>query len=200
MIALITGSKLYAYTISTGILTWANFTLTLLFTYSSLYKDTADEETKQLVKAEYQKKSRDNARTPMQWDSTPQAGFTTSNSPWMRVNDNYKAVNAASQTGNPRSVYHTYRQVLQKRKELKDIFVYGSFDLVDEPNERVFAYKRTAASGESALVVCNFSLDAVAWEIGDAPKEVLFSTNDRTLGELSGQISLAPCEAIALLL
>lgn len=170
----------------------------------SLYKDTADEETKKLLKAEYQKKSRDNARTPMQWDATPQAGFTTSTTPWMRVNDNYKDVNAASQTGggnNPTSVYHTYRQVLQKRKEHKDILVYGSFVLVDEANERVFAYKRTASSGEAALVVCNFSLDTVVWKVDDVPKGVLFSTNDRTLGEVSGgEISLAPCEAIALLL
>lgn len=170
----------------------------------SLYKDTADEETKKLVKAEYQKKSRDNARTPMQWDSSPQAGFTTSTHPWMRVNDNYKAVNAASQTGNPRSVYHTYRRVLQTRKEHKDLFVYGSFELVDEPNEKVFAYRRRAADGSvAALVVCNFSLDEVEWEIpvGDVPKEVLLSTHDRTLSEVSGEkMSLAGLEAIAVLL
>jgi glycosidase len=136
----------------------------------------------------------------MQWDATPQAGFTTSSSPWMRVNDNYKDVNAASQTNSPQSVYHTYRQLLQKRKLYKDIFVYGNFELVDESNEKIFAYKRKATSGESALIVCNFSLDTVAWNMDDEPKEVLFSTNDRTLGEVSGQISLAPCEAIALLL
>lgn len=137
----------------------------------------------------------------MQWDATPQAGFTTSSSPWMRVNDNYKDINAASQTNNSRSVYYTYRQVLQKRKIYKDIFVYGSFELVDESNERIFAYKRKATSGESALIVCNFSLDTVTWKMDDEPKEVLFSTTDRTLGEVSsGQVSLAPCEAIALLL
>ncbi|KAL7799130.1 family 13 glycoside hydrolase [Trichoderma ceciliae] len=167
----------------------------------NLYKDIADEKTKQLVKVEYQKKSRDNARTPMQWDSSSQAGFTTSSSPWMRVNDNYKEVNAASQTGSPQSVYHTYRQVLQIRKEHKDIFVYGDFELIDEPNESIFAYKRKATNGESALIVCNFSLDTLAWKTEDEPKEVLFSTKDRTLSELNGgRISLAPCEAIAWLL
>ncbi|UKZ73136.1 hypothetical protein TrVFT333_000777 [Trichoderma virens FT-333] len=128
----------------------------------------------------------------------PQAGFTSSNTPWMRVNDNYKAVNAASQTGNPQSVYHTYRQVLQLRKEYKNIFVYGKFELVDEPNERVFAYKRENL-GEIVLVVCNFSLDEVTWKVDDLPRDVLFSTHDKTVGDIkNGQISLAPCEALVL--
>lgn len=167
----------------------------------SLYKDNPDEDIKRLVKAEYQKKSRDNARTPMQWDSTPQAGFTTSDKPWMRVNDNYQEVNAASQTDKRRSVYHTYRLVLEQRKQYKDIFVYGSFELVDEPDDKIFAYKRRATSGESALIVCNFSLDVVKWKMDDEPKEVLFSTSDRELSQVSrGELSLAPCEAIALLL
>ncbi|KAM0483547.1 hypothetical protein ACHAPX_002038 [Trichoderma viride] len=165
------------------------------------YKDSPDEDLKRLVKAEYQKKSRDNARTPMQWDDTPQAGFTTSDKPWMRVNDNYKEVNAASQTDRRRSVYHTYRLILEKRKQYTDIFVYGSFELIDEPNEKIFAYKRRATSGETALIVCNFSLDAVKWKMDDEPKEVLFTTSDRELDQVSGgELSLAPCEAIALLL
>jgi glycosidase len=169
-------------------------------THSS-YKDSPDEDLKRLVKAEYQKKSRDNARTPMQWDDTPQAGFTTSDKPWMRVNDNYKEVNAASQTDRRRSVYHTYRLILEKRKQYTDIFVYGSFELIDEPNEKIFAYKRRATSGETALIVCNFSLDAVKWKMDDEPKEVLFTTSDRELDQVSGgELSLAPCEAIALLL
>ncbi|KAJ4864187.1 alpha amylase, catalytic domain-containing protein [Trichoderma breve] len=165
----------------------------------NLYKDTADEETKKLVKAEYQKKSRDNARTPMQWDATPQAGFTSSTTPWMRVNDNYKDVNAASQTGNPQSVYHTYRQVLQLRKKYMDIFIYGSFQLVYKANERVFAYRRRSAT-EMALVMCNFSLDEVVVGSADVPIEVLFSTHGRTMDDFKGeQLSLAPCEAVVLL-
>lgn len=149
----------------------------------------------------------------MQWDDSPHAGFTTGNTPWMRVNDNYKAINAASQTSNPRSVYHTWRQVLEKRKALKDIFVYGDFALVDGNsggNERIFAYKRTVedGSGRSALVVCNFSREEVTWVApGEMqPKEVLLSTTDKTkLAELggsgsSGEIKLGACEAVVLLL
>lgn len=167
----------------------------------SLYKDSPDEDLKRLVKAEYQKKSRDNARTPMQWDATPQAGFTTSDKPWMRVNDNYDEVNAASQTDKRRSVYHTYRLVLEKRKQYKEIFVYGSFELIDEPNDKIFAYKRRATNGESGLIVCNYSRDAVKWKMDDEPKEVIFTTSDRKLSQVSGgELSLDPCEAIALLL
>ncbi|PNP53146.1 hypothetical protein THARTR1_06356 [Trichoderma harzianum] len=165
----------------------------------NLYKDTADEETKKLVKAEYQKKSRDNARTPMQWDATPQAGFTSGTTPWMRVNDNYKAVNAASQTGNPQSVYHAYRQVLQLRKKHKDLFIYGSFQLAYKADERVFAYRRRSAT-ETALVLCNFSLDEVVLGKADEPLEVLFSTHGRAVDDFKGeQLSLAPCEAVVLL-
>lgn len=137
----------------------------------------------------------------MQWDRTSQAGFTTSDKPWMRVNDNYDEINAFAQTDRRRSVYHTYRSVLEKRKQYKDIFVYGSFELIDEPNEKIFAYKRRAASGETALIVCNFSFDAVEWKMDDVPKEVIFTTSDRKLSHVSGgELSLYPCEAIALLL
>ncbi|KOS22494.1 Alpha-glucosidase [Escovopsis weberi] len=164
-----------------------------------------DEATKKLLKGEYQKKSRDNARTPVQWDDGFQAGFTTNPHPWMRVIDNYTHVNAASQTGDPRSIYHTYRQVLEARKQRRDIFVYGAFELLDEPNQRVFAYKRTPpASGEAALVVCNFSAEEVAWKLdaGISPREVLLSPTGRALGDLvkGGEMRLGPFEGVALLL
>uniref|UniRef100_A0A8H7ND26 Glycosyl hydrolase family 13 catalytic domain-containing protein n=1 Tax=Bionectria ochroleuca TaxID=29856 RepID=A0A8H7ND26_BIOOC len=167
----------------------------------SLFKDTADEKAKEELKRNYQKKSRDNARTPMQWDSTSNAGFTSGNEPWMRVNDNYKAINAAAQVSDPNSVYHYWRQVLEKRKKLKDIFVYGDFGLVDEPNERVFAYKRIASDGAAALIACNFSADRVSWGFQGKAKEVLVSSGGKSLENLSsGEISLGPYEAIALLL
>lgn len=136
----------------------------------------------------------------MQWDSSPQAGFTTGNKPWMRVNDNYTAINAAAQVDDPKSVYHCWRQVLEKRKALKDIFVYGDFALVDEPNEQVFAYKRTAANGDTALIACNFSDKDVKWSFDGKVKEVLVSPGGKTLENVSGgEIALGPCEAIAVL-
>jgi glycosidase len=172
----------------------------LTFAIHSLFKD-ADEETKSQLLVEYQKKSRDNARTPMQWDATPHAGFTTGPKSWMRVNDNYTAINAASQISDPDSVYHCWRVVLEKRKALKDVFVYGDYVSIDDDNEKVLAYKRTAENGETALVVCNFSTETVEWKFDGKAKEVLVSPNGQRMEDLAaGQVKLGPCEAIALLL
>lgn len=136
----------------------------------------------------------------MQWDATPQAGFTTSSTPWMRVNDNYPEINAAAQTSDPQSVYHCWRQVLEGRKAHKDIFVYGDFELVDEQNDKIFAYKRTAAGGDEALVVCNFSTETVSWKTGTKAREILVSAAGKTLDDVNvGEITLGPCEALALL-
>jgi glycosidase len=173
--------------------------------HTSLYKDTADEETKKLLRANYQAKSRDNARTPMQWSSGHQAGFTSGDKPWMRVNDNYTDINAAAQTSNPKSVYHCYRQVLEKRKALKDLFVYGDYSLVedgeDNAGDKVFAYKRTSASGETALIACNFSTDTVKWKFEGQVSEVIISPTDKTVKDIgNGVMELGPCEAIAVLL
>lgn len=171
----------------------------------SLYKDTADEETKKLLKANYQKKSRDNARTPMQWSSGHQAGFTSGNTPWMRVNDNYTAINAAAQTPNPDSVYHSWRQVLEKRKALKEIFVYGDYALIedgeDNAGDKVYAYKRTALDGQTALIACNFSAESVKWKFEGTVSEILVSPGGKTVKDVSGGvIELGPCEAVAVLL
>ncbi|KAF1738832.1 Alpha-glucosidase [Beauveria bassiana] len=173
---------------------------------TSLYKDSADEATKAAFKVEYQKKSRDNARTPMQWDDTPHGGFSTAK-PWMRVHDNYPQVNAAAQVRDPASVYSAYREVLRQRKARKDVFVYGDFTLVDnddEAHDKVLAYKRTAANGDAALVVCNFSADAVTWELASTtnapPREVIVSPTGKTKADVGSKIDLGPYEAIALLL
>lgn len=138
----------------------------------------------------------------MQWDATPNAGFTAADAtPWMRVNDNYREVNAASQTSDPDSVYHCWRRVLEKRKEHLDIFVYGDFQLVDEAHQKVFAYSRKADSGDAALVVCNFAAETASWTLPAKAREVLISPTGRTLEDLnSGEIQLAPCEAFAVLL
>jgi hypothetical protein len=81
-----------------------------------------------------------------------------------------------------------------------DIFVYGNFQLVDESNDKVFAYSRRADNGETALIVCNFSADSVAWKLPGEARKVLVSPAGRTLDDLnSGEIKLAPCEAFAVL-
>ncbi|KAI5466638.1 family 13 glycoside hydrolase [Mariannaea sp. PMI_226] len=166
-----------------------------------LFKDTTDAATLESLKHEYQRKSRDNARTPMQWDATSNSGFTTGNNPWMRVNDNYPEINAASQVNDPESVFRCYRTVLDTRKAHMDIFIYGDFELVDAANEKVFAYKRTAADGDAALVICNFAAESVEWKMPSKAREVLVSPNGRSLADLEGEvIQLAPCESLVVIL
>ena len=71
-------------------------------------------------------RSRDNARTPMQWDTSAGAGFTTGE-PWIKVNPNYQQINAADQLKDPDSVFHYYQKLIRLRKEM-DIIVYGEFE------------------------------------------------------------------------
>ena len=98
-------------------------------------------------------KSRDNARTPMQWSDAENAGFSTV-TPWMKVNPNYKEINAESQVGDVKSVFHCYQKLIACRKEYP-VFLDGEFELLCEEDEAVFAYTRTDESTQ-LLVVCNF--------------------------------------------
>lgn len=98
-------------------------------------------------------KSRDNARTPVQWDDSPQAGFTSGN-PWIAVNPNYTQINAKAETADPGSVFHYYRKLIALRKEYP-IIVYGRYELLMEDDEELFVYMREM-DGEKLLVVCSF--------------------------------------------
>lgn len=86
------------------------------------------------------KKSRDNSRTPMQWDSSENAGFSNIN-PWLRVNSNYRQINVESALSNKNSVYYYYKKLIELRKE-KDIISDGSYTPILEDHPRVFAYLR----------------------------------------------------------
>ena len=86
------------------------------------------------------KKSRDNSRTPMQWDSSENAGFSNIN-PWLRVNSNYRQINVESALSNKNSVYYYYKELIELRKE-KDIISDGSYTPILEDHPRIFAYLR----------------------------------------------------------
>ena len=98
-------------------------------------------------------KGRDNARTPMQWDDTENAGFTTG-TPWIKVNDNYDKINARSQVDDPDSIFSCYRKLVQLRKDYP-VFVDGKFTLLLEDDENIFAYSRKNEE-KTMIVVCNF--------------------------------------------
>ena len=99
-------------------------------------------------------KGRDNARTPMQWDDTENAGFTTG-TPWLGVNPNYTEINARSQLHDENSVFHYYKKLIQLRKE-NSIFVEGDFTLLLPEDENIFAYVREY-EGRKLLVTANFT-------------------------------------------
>ena len=99
-------------------------------------------------------KGRDNARTPMQWDDTENAGFTTG-TPWLGVNPNYTEINARSQLQDENSVFHYYEKLIHLRKE-NSIFVDGDFTLLLPEDENIFAYVREY-EGRKLLVAANFT-------------------------------------------
>ena len=116
------------------------------------------------------KKGRDNARTPMQWDDSENAGFTTG-TPWFAVNPNYKTINAAAQVEDPDSIYNYYRKLIELRKE-EEVIVYGTFDGLEDADENLYIYTRSSEN-KKILVICNFTekeLDVPA-SIADMVKE-----------------------------
>jgi trehalose-6-phosphate hydrolase len=113
----------------------------------------AQGKPEQEILAILQQKSRDNARTPMQWDDSPHAGFTTG-TPWIGVAPNYKEINVKRALEDEDSIFHHYKKLIQLRKEY-DVIAYGDFRLILDDHPQIFAYLRTYGN-ETLLVVNNF--------------------------------------------
>ena len=140
-------------------------------------------------------KSRDNARTPMQWDASENAGFTKG-TPWIAVNPNYKKINVADQLKREDSVFHYYQKLIRLRKE-NEIIVYGNYELLLPEDENIFAYTRTL-DNQKLLVVCNFSKSEQKFDFsGYENAKVLISNYNRDAREDG---ILKPYEATVLLL
>ena len=124
-------------------------------------------------------KSRDNARTPMQWDDGANAGFTEG-TPWIEVNPNYPEINARAEMEDGDSIYHYYQKLIRLRKDLK-IFVDGDFRLLLEEDPDIFAYERQAA-GEKLRVIANFTEKTVPCSLfGDCREEKVLIHNYKSL-------------------
>ncbi|KIL42499.1 oligo-1,6-glucosidase [Gordoniibacillus kamchatkensis] len=146
------------------------------------------------------KKSRDNARTPMQWDESAHGGFT-SGIPWIQVNPNYKEINVKKQIDDPNSVFNYYRNLIQLRTKYS-IIVYGSYELILDDHEQIYAYTRKQED-KTLLVIANFaaSIQEFRWDKVNhfSVKELLIS-NYEVEEKLAPAITLKPYEARVYLL
>ena len=109
-------------------------------------------------------KSRDNARTPMQWSAEKNAGFSEAE-PWIAVNDNYKTINAEASVKDPKSVFSYYKKLVQLRHEIP-VITNGVYKLLDADNEKVYTYLRKNED-ETLLVICNFTKEHINYPVGD---------------------------------
>ncbi|MBO2916083.1 glucohydrolase, partial [Enterobacter sichuanensis] len=98
--------------------------------------------------------SRDNSRTPMQWDNSTNAGFSTA-APWIKVNPNYITINVRQQQEQPDSILNFYRRMIQLRKDEK-VLVYGDYGLLMAEDPQIYAYTRSL-EGQHAVIICNMS-------------------------------------------
>jgi oligo-1,6-glucosidase len=164
----------------------------------NMYKEAVEERgvDPQVALKVVHAKSRDNARTPMQWDSTEQAGFT-SGTPWIKVNPNYKEINVAEALADPNSVFHYYKKLIQLRKE-NPVIVYGTYDLILDSHEEIYAFTRTLEE-ELLLVILNFSGNNPEFQLPEkitfVSTELLISNYEVNPNEDIHQITLRPYEA-----
>ncbi|ELY4320855.1 alpha-glucosidase [Cronobacter turicensis] len=114
---------------------------------------------------------RDNSRTPMQWDASPYAGFST-HEPWLKVNPNYEMINVESQQHDPHSVLNFYRQMIHLRKR-EPALIYGRYETALDDHEQIYAYRRVLGD-EQLVVLCNFSGKAAEWDAGALSLEGAF--------------------------
>mgnify|MGYP000731070036 FL=1 len=143
------------------------------------------------------KMSRDNARTPVQWSDSANAGFTTG-TPWLKVNSNYKDINVQNQENDPDSVLNYYRKLVATRKspEYKEVFTYGVFEPAYEDTEYVMAYYRVS-DNQRILIAANFGKDAKTIELKFPVKKVVLSNVGRKeINEVS--LKLDSCEVIVI--
>lgn len=118
------------------------------------------------------RKGRDNARTPMQWTSGPNAGFTTG-TPWIDLNPNYTEINAERQQHDPDSVFATYRTLIRLRRA-HAVFVTGKYEPIDLENPALFLYTRTDET-HRLWVLCNFTKDVQTLPV--SPQGMLLISN-----------------------
>jgi oligo-1,6-glucosidase len=164
----------------------------------NMYREFAEAKgvDPELVMAMIHAKSRDNARTPMQWDDSENAGFTTG-TPWIKLNPNHKRINVRQALADPDSIFHYYRKLIRLRKE-NPVIVYGRYDLILEAHEEIHAFTRTL-DNDRLLVILNFTgntpVVALPTDIPVSQKELLIGNYDVDPAEDIHLLTLKPYEA-----
>lgn len=161
--------------------------------YEELKEAHLDEATiMEIIK----QKSRDNSRTPVQWNQKPNGGFTTG-TPWINVADNYKEINAVEALSDPNSIFYYYQKLVDLRKT-HDIITFGEYQLIHADHQQVFAYVRKWQD-EKAVVLANFyeqpvTIDLPDW-VNEEDAKVLLS-NYEQLSKPGHEVTLRPYEAV----
>ena len=153
------------------------------------------KKTEEEMLAAISYKGRDNARTPMQWDDSTYAGFSTAE-PWIMVNPNYTKINAKDQVSREDSVFKYYQKLIRLRHE-SDLIVYGTYDLILDDDTDIYAYVRTLGD-EKLIVYCNFSENTREVELPEefTAGKILISNYDDA--KVSEKITLRPYEAVVI--
>ena len=140
-------------------------------------------------------KGRDNARTPMQWDDSAYAGFSTTN-PWIMVNPNYTKINAKDQVNREDSVFKYYQKLIKLRHE-SELIVYGTYDLILDDDKDIYAYIRTLGD-EKLIVYCNFSENTREVELPEEFVNKKVHISNYSDAKANQKITLRPYEAIVI--
>ena len=161
----------------------------------NMYKDRISKGySHDEIMASIYAKGRDNARTPMQWDSTENAGFTTGK-PWLKVNKNYKFINAEDCLQDKDSIFYHYKKLINIRKH-NDTIIYGDYKLLLPEDKNVFAYSREL-NGDKIVVVCNFYNKEVNLNFNEDFNNVeILLSNYKDSSILMKDLKLRPYEAI----
>lgn len=146
--------------------------------------------TKEEIITSINVKGRDNARRPIAWNASENGGFTTG-TPWISLNENYKKINVESALNDSNSIFYTYQELVQLRKD-HSIMVWGNFELVDTV-DNVFSYYRKY-KGERWLVVTNFSNEEQLFSTEDEIEKVIIQNDKEALTNLK-EINLRPWQA-----
>ena len=142
-------------------------------------------------------KGRDNARTPMQWDDSANAGFSGADAtPWIMVNPNYTKINAKDQVSREDSVFKYYQKLIKLRHE-SDLIVYGTYNLILDDDKDIYAYIRTLGD-EKLIVYCNFSENTREVELPEEFTDGKILISNYNDAKVSEKITLRPYEAIVI--